>query len=73
MYKLLVEVPETIMMGESADISFVCEFEWYSCAYYNECNVQFPKENVFIGRYLGTAEPKVGSVIKAKYSSIMEK
>ena len=33
--KLKGEVPETIMMGQTADISFICEHEWYSFVYFN--------------------------------------
>ena len=65
-YKLQGQVPETIMMGETADISFICEFQWYSWVYYNESQVQFPDVKVLLGRYLGPTEPKVGSVLTAK-------
>jgi hypothetical protein len=30
MYKLQGEVPETIMMGQTSEICFIWEFEWYS-------------------------------------------
>ena len=66
MYKLQGEVPEMIMMGQTADISFICEFEWYSWVYYNESITQFPEVKVVIGRYLGPTEPEVGSVMTAK-------
>ena len=65
-YKLNGQVPETIMMGETADISFICEFSWYSWVYFNESQVQFPETKVMIGRYLGPTEPEVGSVLTAK-------
>jgi Reverse transcriptase (RNA-dependent DNA polymerase) len=61
-----MQVPETIMMGETADISFICEFSWYSWVYFNESQVQFPETKVMIGRYLGPTEPEVGSVLTAK-------
>ena len=53
-------------MGQTADISFICEFSWYSWVYYNETNVQFPDVKVCLGRYLGPTEPEVGSVLTAK-------
>jgi hypothetical protein len=59
MYKLQGQVPETIMMGQTADISFICEFEQYSWVYYNESNIQFPKEKKFIGWYLGLMMAKI--------------
>ena len=32
MYQLQGQVPETIMMGQTADILFICKFNWYSWA-----------------------------------------
>ena len=59
-------MPETIMMGETADISFICQFKWYEWIYYNDTTVQFPDQKVILGRYLGPTEPEVGSVLTAK-------
>jgi hypothetical protein len=66
MYKLQGKLPETMMMGPTADISFNCEFEWYSWVYYNESNIQFPENKIVIGSYFGPTVPEVGSVMKAK-------
>lgn len=65
--KLNNEVPETIMMGQTADISFICEHEWYSWVYFNDKDqAQFPDQKVALERYLGPTEPEVGSVLTAK-------
>ena len=66
MYKLDGEVPETIMMGQTADISFICEFGWYDWVYYNEAQAQFPDDKVCLGKYIGPTDPEVGSVLTAK-------
>ena len=59
--KLKGEVPETIMMGQTADISFICEHEWYSFVYFNDTDrAQFSEDKVVLGRYLGPTEPEVG-------------
>jgi len=65
-YKLQGEVPETIMMGQTADISFLAEFGWYDWVYYNESIAQFPDPKLVLGHYLGPTEPEVGSVMTAK-------
>jgi hypothetical protein len=41
-YQLNGQVPETIMTGQTADISFICEFKWYSWLYYHEPTVKAP-------------------------------
>ena len=70
-YKLQGQVPETIMMGQTADISFICAFKWYAWFYYNDTNnVQFPDQKVVLGRYLGPTEPEVGSVLTAKILTV---
>jgi hypothetical protein len=42
MYKLNGQIPETIMLGQTADISFICSFAWYNWVYYNKQNAAFP-------------------------------
>lgn len=66
MYKLQGEVPQTIMMGQTADISHLSEFAWYDWVYYNESIGQFPDPKQVLGRYLGPTEPEIGSVMTAK-------
>jgi hypothetical protein len=35
MYKIKGQVPETIMLSQTADIAFICSFAWYNWVYYN--------------------------------------
>ena len=69
-YKLQGEVPETIMMGQTADISFIAEFGWYDWVYYNESIAMFPDPKLVLGRYLGPTDPEVGSVMTAKILTV---
>jgi hypothetical protein len=66
MYKLNGQVPETIILGQTSDISFICSFAWYNWFYYNEQNAPFPTSKMTLGRYLGPTDPEAGSVISAK-------
>jgi hypothetical protein len=66
LYNLQGQVPQTIMIGQTADISFICLFKWYDWTYYNDSNAQFPDQKVVLGRYLGPTEPEVGSVLTGK-------
>jgi hypothetical protein len=66
MYKLNGQVPETIMLGQTADISLICSFAWYDWVYYNEQNATFPALKMTPGRYLGPTDPEAGSVLSAK-------
>jgi hypothetical protein len=66
MYKLQGQVPETIMMGQMADISFICVSSWYALVYYNESIVQFSETEIAIERYLGPTESEGGSVMTPK-------
>jgi hypothetical protein len=66
MYTLNGQVPETIMVGQTADICFICSFAWYNCVYYNKQNAAFPASKMTLGRYLGPTDPEAGSVLSAK-------
>jgi hypothetical protein len=66
MYKLNGKLPETIMLGQTADISFICSFAWYNWVYYNEHNAAFPASKMTLGRYLGPTDSEAGSVLSAK-------
>jgi len=65
-FKLQGEVPETMMMGQTADISHLAEFKWYDWIYYNESIGKFPDPKQVLGRYLGPTDPEIGSVMAAK-------
>jgi len=54
-YVLQGQVPETIMTGQTADISNLCEYEWYEWVMYYESLLSYPDNKMFIGRYLGPA------------------
>jgi hypothetical protein len=66
MYKLNGQVPETIMLGQTADISSICSFAWYDWVYYNEQNAEFPASKMTLDRYLGPIDPEAGSVLSSK-------
>ena len=64
--KLKGEVPDTIMFGTTADISFLCEFGWYDWVIYHESDPnhsKFPDVTPTVGRYLGPTDPGVGSTM----------
>eukprot|EP00804_Cyclotella_cryptica_P003089 CCRYP_006074-RA/>CCRYP_006074-RA protein AED:0.29 eAED:0.04 QI:0/0/0/0.75/0.33/0.5/4/0/1079 len=64
-YMLHGEVPETIMSGETSDISQFCEFEWYEWVKFRDSAVQFPEDSLVLGRYLGPSID-VGPALTAK-------
>ena len=49
------EVPETLVSGETADISPFAEFEWYEWVRFLDTSVSFPEAKETLGRYLGPA------------------
>ena len=59
------EVPETILTGNTADISVVCQFGWYDWVMYRDTTPSYPDESIVLGRYLGPALD-VGSALTAK-------
>lgn len=59
--ELCGEVPETVMSGQTADISNLCEFDWYDWVMFVDTpSASFPDDRRRLGRYLGPA-PDVGS------------
>jgi len=66
-YKLRGETPQTVMSGETADISPFCKLSFYEWVMYREDSkvVQYPDENPALGRYLGVAID-VGPAMTAK-------
>jgi hypothetical protein len=59
------EVPETIMMGQTAEILSIAEFGWCDWVFYNEQWGQFPDVKLLLGRYLGPEDTEVVSVMTA--------
>jgi hypothetical protein len=70
MYKLNGEIHETIMIGQTADIPFICSFAWYDWVYYNKQNAAFTASKMTLGRYLGPTDPEAGSVLSAKITPL---
>jgi len=58
------QVPETIMTGNTADISQVCQFGWYDWVMYYD-HTTFPDDKALLGQYLGPAID-VGSMLTAE-------
>ena len=52
---LQVEVPETVMLGGTSDISQFCEHGFYDWVMFRDELIQYPDENPVLGRYLGPA------------------
>ena len=59
------EVPETIISGETSDISIFAEHSWYEWVMFRDTTVAFPDSKEVLGRYLGPAID-VGSALTAK-------
>jgi len=59
------ETPETIMTGQTADISHICEFGWFDWVMFRDNVPTFPDDRMILGRYLGPATD-VGSALTAK-------
>ena len=54
-YGLRGQVPETILKGNTADISFISEFEWFQWVMYYNPGEVYPNAKAKLGRYLGPA------------------
>ena len=59
------EVPDTVMMGETADISAFSQLGWYEWVMFRDTSVSFPDTKLILGRYLGPAID-VGPAMTAK-------
>ena len=58
------QVPETIMTGDTANISQICQFGWYDWVMYYD-HITFPDDKALLGQYLGPAIDG-GSMLTAK-------
>ena len=54
-YELQGQVPETILSGQTADISPFAEFGWYDWVKYYETPNRYPEPKEELGRWLGPA------------------
>ena len=64
-YMLEGEVPETMMTGQTANISNLCEYEWYEWVMFRDALASYPDDPLTLGRYLGPAT-NVGSAMSYK-------
>ncbi len=51
-YMTAGQVPETIMTGNTANISHIAEFSWYDWVMFRDNEPSFPDDNLILGRYL---------------------
>ena len=54
-YELQVEVLETITTGQMADISNICEYDWYEWVMFLDNVTSYPEDRRTLGRYLRPA------------------
>ena len=64
-YGLQGQVPETLMTGQTGDISSLCEFEWFQWVMFYQPTATYPDGKMEIGRWLGPAED-VGTAMTYK-------
>ena len=64
-YGLEGQVPETMMTGQTGDISHICEFEWFQWVMFYEPTAKYPDAKAQIGRWLGPIDD-VGTALTYK-------
>lgn len=64
-WQLEGQVPQTLMTGQTADISQLFEIGWYEWCFYHDSAIKFPEDKLRLGRYLGPAID-VGPAMTAK-------
>ena len=64
-YELDSQVPETVVSGQTSDISTVAEFAWYDWIYWWDTVSGFPEPREQLGRWLGPALD-IGPAMTAK-------
>jgi len=64
-YELGGETPETIVSGETSDISQLCELGWYEWCKFRDVAAPFPEYKQVLGRYLGPSID-IGPAMTAK-------
>ena len=64
-YMMQVEVPETVTLGGTSDISQLCEHGFYDWFMFRDKPIEYHDENPMLGRYLGP-EIDVGPSMTAK-------
>jgi len=64
-FALKGECPETLINGETPDISAFGEYGWYDWVKFRDTQVAYPEDNFVLGRYLGPSFD-VGPAMTAK-------
>ena len=54
-YELNGQVPETLVSGETPDITTIAEFQWYEWVKFRDTAISFPDDPIILGRDLGPA------------------
>lgn len=49
----LGEVPKTAPAGSTADISVICQFDWFDWLMFHDAPPSYPNESIVLGQYLG--------------------
>ena len=61
-YRLQSQVPETMLTGQTSDISNLAEYGWYEWVKYHD----YSSKEETLGRWLGPTEDNVGSAMASK-------
>jgi hypothetical protein len=64
-YELKGECPETMLSGETADISEFAEYGWYDWLKFRDTTVSYPEDKLTLGQYLGPST-EIGPAMTAK-------
>eukprot|EP00804_Cyclotella_cryptica_P019304 CCRYP_006183-RA/>CCRYP_006183-RA protein AED:0.20 eAED:0.20 QI:0/0/0/1/0/0/5/0/657 len=66
-YRLDGQVPETIVSGETVDISPFCEFGFWDWVKFRDQGVAFPGNALVLGKYLGPSMDELARVLRRKW------
>eukprot|EP00957_Ditylum_brightwellii_P033927 2570510-Ditylum_brightwellii.AAC.1 len=66
LWELKGEVPEIVMIGNTADISQFADLAWGQWVYFRDTTKAFPEDKEVLGRYLGPSFD-VGPAMHAKF------
>jgi hypothetical protein len=54
-FELQGQVPETIVSGQTVDISVLVEYEWFEWVKFHDDPAAYPEPKEILGRWLGPA------------------
>ena len=66
LWELKGEVPETVMTGNTADISQFADLAWYDWVFFRDTTIAFPDDKEVLGKYLGPSFD-IGPAMCAKF------